>query len=363
MLLRNICEFLRYVESVNVLPSHTLLYDVWKDEVVSYMNDADIEHSAMVDGVFEFREDMFAAAAQAQAQAQQQKNLEKPWKWLLTAVATGQRTTEWYAEGKRILTASEISAIWKGPRTRAALVMSKVPKEETPFTRRLAVNRSDTSPMDWGVRYEPVVKEILQNSLNITIYELGRIHHRSVKGIAASPDGLITEGPEGLVGTLVEIKCPTTRVINDKIPYDYWCQMQLQMEVCDIPTCEYVEVKFKEFDANTEADAGTPHGWITLEGNSDTMEMRYQYHSSTSSPPATADWIPIETYMWKLVQLRRITVQRDKEWFEKIQPDIATFWKDVQGACDGTWIPPPSTRKPKAAVAQVCNIQDSGPDI
>jgi hypothetical protein len=60
--------------------------------------------------------------------------------------------------------------------------------------------------------------------------------------------------------------------------------------------------------------------------------------------------------------LRRVTVARDQEWFAKIQPDIASFWKDVQGACDGSWIPPPSTRKPKVVAPLVCGIQDSGPE-
>jgi hypothetical protein len=225
--------------------------------------------------------------------------------------------------------------------------------------------------MDWGVRYEPVVKEILQNSLGITIYELGRIHHRTIKGIAASPDGLISEAPAGspLLGTLVEIKCPTSRVITTAIPFDYWCQMQLQMEVCGIDSCEFVETKFKEFGAEEAITDGSTNGWITLEANSDTMEMRYVYHSAPLAPPSEGSegsegspWVSMETYRWELVELRRVTVARDQEWFAKIQPDIASFWKDVQGACDGSWIPPPSTRKPKVVAPLVCGIQDSGPE-
>lgn len=398
MSLRNVCTFLRHAEAVHTLPSHPALYDGWREDILDFMQDGGIEDSPMVQAVLEFREDMLqqslgkdqpsstpasslahsVASADAHSVAHPVASPPaKPWEWLLSVAATGQRTTEWYAEAKRILTASEISAIWKGPRSRAALVLSKVPKEETPFTRRLAVYRADTSPMDWGVRYEPVVKEILENSLGIVIYELGRIHHRTVKGIAASPDGLITEAPVGspLLGTLVEIKCPTSRVITNAIPFDYWCQMQLQMEVCGIDSCEFVETKFKEVGADEAITEGATNGWITLEANSDTMEMKYVYHSAPASSPSSppegsggsggsegSPWISMETYRWELVQLRRVTVPRDQEWFAKIQPDIASFWKDVQGACDGTWIAPPSTRKPKVVAQPVCAIQDSGPE-
>jgi hypothetical protein len=89
------------------------------------------------------------------------------WKWLLTVKQIEQRTAEWYTETRNILTASEISAIWKGPRTRAALIMSKARELlETPSIKRnLAVSREKTGPMDWGVRYEPVVKHILEKTL------------------------------------------------------------------------------------------------------------------------------------------------------------------------------------------------------
>jgi hypothetical protein len=382
---------MKEAEASHSLPSHASFYNHWKEGILAFLQDSGIDDSDIVQGVLDYREDMWlaslASASLASASSASTSSassppapsvgpsaaIGKPWEWLLTVAATGQRTTEWYAEAKRILTASEISAIWKGPRTRAALVLSKVPKEdEARFSRRLAVNRADTSPMDWGVRYEPVVKEILQESLGITIYELGRIHHRTVQGIAASPDGLITEGPVGspLVGRLVEIKCPTTRVINETIPYDYWCQMQLQMEVCGINSCEYVEAKFKEFAADEprdEANSARKSGWITLEANTDTMEMRYRYHPSFEAEQGDtmhteSPWISMETYRWECVHMRQVTVQRDQAWFAKIQPDIATFWKDVQGACDGSWTAPPSTRKPKPVAAPMCSIMDSGPE-
>jgi hypothetical protein len=210
--------------------------------------------------------------------------------------------------------------------------------------------------MDWGVRYEPVVKQILEDTLGAKIQELGRIRHRKDPRVAASPDGLITEcaKPE-LIGSLVEIKCPPTRVINDKIPFEYWCQMQLQMEVCDRPSCEFVEVKFKELDADA-VPTHPLHGWITLEGNQETMDMRYVYSQVSESE---AGWAEIEKYQWEAVQIRRVTLQRDPVWFQASQAELEAFWKDVEAARQGTWIPPPKKEKAKAKAEVGCAIVNS----
>jgi hypothetical protein len=137
--------------------------------------------------------------------------------------------------------------------------------------------------------------------------------------------------------------------------------MQLQMEVCDRPSCEFVEVKFKELDA--DATPTNLHGWITLEGNQDTMDMRYAY---CQNPEPEQGWVAIETYQWEVAQLRRVTLQRDPVWFQASQTDLQVFWKDVEAARQGTWIPPPKREKKGASASasaqQGCAIVDSDTD-
>ena len=231
--------------------------------------------------------------------------------------------------------------------------------------------------MDWGVRYEPVVKQILEDSLGAKIQDLGRIRHRTADRVAASPDGLFVECTKEpvLIGTLVEIKCPPSRVINDKIPFDYWCQMQLQMEVCGRPSCEFVEAKFREFgqDEKPSLPSASPSasakGWIVLEGNSDTMETRYVY--SSTEPFGTegrecpngqeSPWVFMEKYQWELVHMRRITVPKDTAWFQSIQPDLAAFWADVEAARKGEWVAPsprPSKKKKEAEEGRCAIVED-----
>lgn len=350
-ILHNICEFLSAVENDVPVPGYATLMDDWELDVREYFEkvfEPSEDEMNIFDIVLSARREVYNQALQ-RVKPIHRHDVSNTWQWLLDATQVEQRTQEWYREKENLLTASEIADVWSGPLTRARLIRSKLPQEEEKtFTPRLAIPRAEGHAMDWGVRYEPVVKEILEKELGISIQELGRIRHPSIARLAASPDGLITSGPEELVGRLVEIKCPPTRVIKeDAIPFNYWCQMQIQMEVCDRPACEYVEVKFKEVDA----DDPLAEGWITLEQKEDTNDMRYKYHQTPLTPTPEDGWRSVETYGWSKQQLRRITVQRDTNWFEGIQKDLEAFWTDVEAARAGTWIPPPPRVKKSKEIA------------
>ena len=353
-------EFMKHYEDLNPLPTNLSFYDLWEKDAKELWDLQVGEPHDNLEAILSFRKQILEEIPfSSRATSVELPMSDDSWKWLITAKQVEQRTSEWYKETKNIITASEISAIWKTPRARAALVMSKVGEAaEISVKRNSAFPRAKTGPMDWGVRYEPVVKQILETTLGAKIQELGRIRHRENPRVAASPDGLIVEAADPkLVGTLVEIKCPPTRVINDKIPFDYWCQMQLQMEVCDRPSCEFVEVKFKELDEDTKSSQEL-HGWIILEGNQESMDLRYIY---SDKPTGQEGWVEIERYQWEVAQLRRVTLARDPVWFQASQKDLEAFWKDVEAAREGKWSPPPPLR-PKKAVEQGCAIVASDSD-
>ena len=332
-MIADICAFLQSVEE-----SHPLTEDnqkQWCEDVKGAWSEQTGEAAELLDPVLRLRLAVAAAATAAAA--------DTGWQWLLTTAQVAQRTADWYDETVNLLTASELGELWKGLRTRAALVLSKVPKPvETPRAPpKLACTRAETGPMDWGVRYEPVVKGILEAKTGQPIVELGRIRHRTLARFAASPDGLFV-GEGDMAGCLIEIKCPPSRVITDTIPHGYWCQMQLQMEVCDRPRCMYVEAKFRQGTVE-KAD-----GWIAYEVNVKTDEGRYVYGSSPPAvPPEDSPWTQVEVYPWELVQLRQVMVPRDRGWFQSMAvPAAETFWADVEAARAGTWapvLPPPRT--------------------
>jgi hypothetical protein len=131
------------------------------------------------------------------------------------------------------------------------------------------------------------------------------------------------------------------------------------MEVCDRPSCEFVEVKFKELDGESSLEDPNLHGWIILEANQDTMEMRYLY---SNTPSKEEGWVEMERYQWEVVKMRRVTLQRDPAWFKASQTDLDAFWKDVESARAGTWTPPPPPKPRKVATTSGCAIVDSGSD-
>ena len=337
------CKYLADLEATNPLPMHQSYLKHWKNDQRD-MCPFDVKEQSILEAILSFREDIFAASFET--------NITSPpitgWEWLLTTEQMPQRTEEWYLQKANLLTASEIAGIWRGVKSRNNLVLSKVNPQPT-GNKRIACLKNETLPMDWGVRYEPVVKEVLEKTIGCKIQDLGRIYHRTIPGLAASPDGLITQGPSEYVGSLVEIKCPTTRVITDEIPFDYWCQMQIQMEVCDIPRCEYVEVKIDEKES-------TEGGWVSLDVHKETDELKYQYHSG--KPLEDPAWITVETYPWSLKQIRRTTVHRDTEWFRMSNEDITTFWKDVNSVRAGTLtIEGPKKRKVEPEIPETAMFQ------
>ena len=130
------------------------------------------------------------------------------------------------------------------------------------------------------------------------------------------------------------------------------------MEVCDIDVCEYVEAKFKEDASASSASSASasdeePKGYITLciHTSSESDEMKYVYHDTpTPVLDANEPWLCLETYSWSCVTMRRTMVERDTQWFTKIQSDIALFWKEVEEVRNGTRILEPAKKKVKAIV-------------
>jgi putative phage-type endonuclease len=368
-----VADFLETMEESHPLGAHVKFYDSWATDIQSFaeeggvlQTDADKQTLGML---MEIRRLVHEAACGGSAAASAAVAEANPlWHWLLTATQVEQRTPEWYQETRNMITASEVATVFKSGRTRGQLVMAKASPPAERFIASLAVEKRSTGPMDWGVRYEPVVKQYLEDSLAAKIHDLGRIRHRTDPKVAASPDGLFVaceKAPE-LVGRLVEIKCPSTRVIKDgEIPFEYWCQMQLQMEVCGVGACEFVEAKFVEelpaTDATTEplAEPRSNHlatGFISLLTKDDVN--KYLYHSSPE-PPQEAEWHIVETYPWFLMKLRRVTVLRDETWFAQSQPAFEQFWKDVEGAKAGTWVLPPGrAKKVKEPETPRCQILD-----
>ena len=269
-----------------------------------------------------------------------------------------QRTPAWYAQGKEVLTASEFSKLFGTPRCVSQLVMGKVPTPTTQSTNRLACMTCEMGPFDWGVRFEPVVKQILEKKWKVKIAEAGRILHPTDTHVAASPDGIFLEAEDpARVGRLVEIKCPITRKVGEGIPFEYWCQMQVQMEVTGIGECDYVEVKLDSIQGSATDLSGVVEGYMWLLQNPNTCEMKYAY--TEEEVKALEGWDLTETIPWRVNKLYTETVVRDKGWYQGTSEMRKQFWESVEKARKGAY--QVVEGKPKVIVikeAPVCLITE-----
>ena len=53
-------------------------------------------------------------------------------------------------------------------------------------------------------------------------------------------------------GRMLEIKNPFSRKITGIPKFEYWIQMQIQMETCDFNECDFLETKFVEYNSEQE---------------------------------------------------------------------------------------------------------------
>ena len=150
-----------------------------------------------------------------------------------------QRTPEWYEARRHLITASvAASAIGIKPFDSFTGCPRKNAIENTVY-RTFKGNVAT----QWGCDHEDEVRDRFDHIMGTKTTEYGLIRHIDVHGpdkgfswIGASPDG-ITE-----CGSMVEIKCPyRRRIVPGHVPHHYYPQIQVQLEVCDLDLCYFVQ--------------------------------------------------------------------------------------------------------------------------
>ena len=367
---RSAADLACWVDMEHPAPSYRDGFQQWKDsmeDTISEMLDLDdVELSIQEDVSFRIGKEVafralekFVARANAVDWVFQTPEVRRDLaEQALLRPQIPQRTPAWYAQGKEVLTASEFSKLFGTPRCVSQLVMGKVPTPTTQSTNRLACMTCEMGPFDWGVRFEPVVKQILEKKWKVKIAEAGRILHPTDTHVAASPDGIFLEAEDpARVGRLVEIKCPITRKVGEGIPFEYWCQMQVQMEVTGIGECDYVEVKLDSIQGSATDLSGVVEGYMWLLQNPNTCEMKYAY--TEEEVKALEGWDLTETIPWRVNKLYTETVVRDKGWYQGTSEMRKQFWESVEKARKGAY--QVVEGKPKVIVikeAPVCLITE-----
>lgn len=254
-----------------------------------------------------------------------------------------QRSDKWYEEVQHMITASEFSKLFDSERSRGQMVLSKasyVDKKSFPT----ATITETISALSWGIRFEPAVRMYLEELWECKIYESGRLKHKTNNRLGASPDGIITTCVDKKrYGRLVEIKCPYSRVIGKKIPFEYWCQMQIQMEVSNLNECEYVEVEIisknpKKMDVEFSDKDIIKYIYLFQKDG----DYKYAYTQDEKKEFILKEYEFVETIEYSIREVYNVLVKRDSNWYESTKPLQEQFWLDVNSK---TFILPESKRK------------------
>ena len=237
-----------------------------------------------------------------------------------------QRTPEWYAFRQNVLTASNIWKVFSTQNTTNQLIYEKCNPQDEDKNTQLFTNTS--SPMHWGQRFEPVSVMYYETTYNTKIGDFGCIPHKSIKCLAASPDGINIKKGSGRYGRMLEVKNIVNRVIDGVPKMEYWIQMQVQMEVCDLDECDFLETRFVEYecedDFNADFNVSGFHKGLIMYFN-DGGKPLYEYSKWGAKRDEIEIWenemfekhshlVLIQNIYWKLEEISCVLVLRNKMW-------------------------------------------------
>jgi len=263
-----------------------------------------------------------------------------------------QRTPEWYQFRWNLITASNAWKAFESQSTINQLIYEKCQPikkfdDNNGDDEQVKMVNTNTS-LHWGQKYEPLSVLIYEHKYKTQVEDFGCIQHPTYKFIGASPDGINVNKSSDRYGRMLEIKNVVSRDINGIPKKEYWVQMQLQMEVCDLDECDFLETKFTEYpDYNaykndiTDKMKGLIIYFHTKEGKPfyayKPLELVEEDDISKWEDDILSLYQSEEynyTYMkfiyWKLEVFSCVLVLRNKEWFKNNIPQLEKVWKIIE---------------------------------
>ena len=318
---------------------------------------------------------------------------------LKEAPQPAQRTKEWYAFRYNLITASNAyKAMDPSQSVQNQLIYEKcsplLTKVEQNSEQNLQLNENDlvkvitfapllpkvekvavnvNSPMHWGQKYEPVSVLLYEDMYDTKVGDYGCIKHRTYSFLGASPDGIndVLSSGKGSTryGRMLEIKNIVNREIDGIPKKEYWIQMQLQMETCDLDECDFLETRFKEIEEEEylekdkelekqeeelddqeqkEINQGIIIYFASMDGNPfyvyKPLHMIQQYFEDVwfnqqieEQQKCGRCWI--KNIFWKLEEYSCVLVLRNQVWFQENICFLEKLWLTVlKERENGEWI-------------------------
>lgn len=275
-----------------------------------------------------------------------QTNIEAIMSRLRESKQYEQKTPAWYDIRKTLVTASDASAILRrtGDLCEDYISNFSLPatfadgKACNPYCsrREYTLRKFDRAKSfgegsvatQWGNRFEEVACNIYQRLTQSKVELFGLLLHPKLDWLAASPDGVSDKG------LLLEIKCPYKRRIDNIPPFHYWVQVQIQLEVMDLPAADFFQVEFIEYRSKAQ--------FLNDEIDPNAREERGLYVKkdkvTSICPPVDMTeltdliaWAEktlaegdtgLHIVYWKMIHYENTRILRSKEWFEKAKGSL-----------------------------------------
>jgi putative phage-type endonuclease len=189
---------------------------------------------------------------------------------LTNMILPKQKTKEWYQYRNNLITASDMHKVFGSVASQNSLIFEKCKIDANTANTNTANTNANTntnnssgcSAMHWGNKYEAISVLFYEKKYNTVVSEFGCLPHQTIKHIGASPDGINSKVDNPRYGRMLEIKNTVSREITGIPKNEYWVQMQIQMEVCDLHECDLMETTFKECSESEYYAIEKPKGII-----------------------------------------------------------------------------------------------------
>lgn len=253
-----------------------------------------------------------------------------------------QRSDEWYKFRHNLITASSVWKMLKSDSTINQIIYEKCEPYKIPTMN------DQSSPLHWGQKYEPISVMLYEYLYDTKIGDFGCIKHPKYNFIGASPDGINIDENNSRYGRMLEIKNIVNRVIDGIPKMEYWIQMQIQMETCDLNECDFLETQFKEYNNYNEfiedgtfylnkdnklkgiiiafiKDGRIIYEYAPIYLNEDNFN---KWEKEILDKNNDKEWL--QNIYWYLEKYSNILVLRNKFWFNKIVNKIDKIWKIIE---------------------------------
>ena len=276
-----------------------------------------------------------------------------------------QRTKEWYSYRYNLLTASNAYKAFMTGSEYNQLIYEKcqplvVPSNPTQEDADTCVPVNVDTTLHWGQKYEEVSVMIYEDMYKTKIEEFGCIQHPTIPFLGASPDGInMDQTNTEFYGRMLEIKNIVNRDITGVPKTEYWVQMQLQMEACDLNECDFFETRIKEYDNEQQyVDAvknksmigvcvnnsrnNASYGGVVMHFSKNGKPI-YKYSPLNIAGDALKEWeenmreemdnsdgvLWIKNMYWYLEEYSCVLVLRNKTWFDAALPLLQSAWDTI----------------------------------